>query len=282
MSQKISVLVNTLNEEANIRNCLECVKWADEIVVVDMYSEDRTLDIAREYTDKVFLHERVDYVEPARRYALEQATNEWVLVVDADELVTRELRDRILQIAEEDRYDVVYVPRINYFFGRAMRGTGWAPLQDMHVRFFKKWCVRYSDEIHSPVGVDPSARVYELLDESCAFVHFNYIDAEHFIDKLNRYTTIEAKNSAAAGRSFSGLGVLYAVLKEVGWRFFLKNGFKDGFQGLALSLLMGFYRLSAGLKLYLMERYSTENVRDTVLKQYARIAEREIRRYEQS
>ncbi len=90
---KISVLINTFNEERNIKNCLESVSWADEIIIVDMYSDDKTVDIAKNYTDKIYYFERMGYADPARQFALKKATHEWVLIVDADEMVPLELRE---------------------------------------------------------------------------------------------------------------------------------------------------------------------------------------------
>lgn len=135
---KISVLINTYNEERNIRNCLESVKWADEIVIVDMYSEDKTTTIAREYTDKIYFFERMGYVEPARQFVLEKASNDWILLLDADEMVPKKLRDKLLDIAKNDLGDVIYIPRKNYFFGYLMKGTGFGAIQDKQPRFFKK------------------------------------------------------------------------------------------------------------------------------------------------
>jgi len=120
----VSVLIHTLNEERNIRNCLETVIWAEEIIVVDMYSDDKTVEIAREYTDKIFYFERVGYADPARKFALERATKPWILVVDADELVPRRLYEELKNIIEKDLADVVYIPRNNYFFGEILKGTG--------------------------------------------------------------------------------------------------------------------------------------------------------------
>ena len=96
---KISVLINTFNEEGNIRNCIESVKWADEIIVVDMYSIDNTISIAKEYPHvKIFYFENCGYADPAREYAFQQATNEWVLVLDADEMIPPLLHRTISQI----------------------------------------------------------------------------------------------------------------------------------------------------------------------------------------
>lgn len=279
MSTNISVLINTFNEEKNIRNCLESVKWADEIIIVDMYSDDRTVEIAREYTDKIYMHKRMGYADPARQFALEKASNEWILVVDADEIVPIELRNRLIEIAESGKYDAVLIPRINYFFGYKMKGTGWGPLQDMQVRFFKKKFMQYGTRIHNFSNLDPSARVYKLKDESLGFIHFNYIDVEHFLEKLNRYTTIEAKNAVDAGEKFSVTKLLIIILKEFINRFIRRKGYADGFQGFALSMLMVTYRLSASLKHYLIEKYSSDQVREKILNQYNQIASNEIKKY---
>ena len=92
---KISAVINTLNEESNIAFCLETLKWCDEIIVVDMQSEDRTVEIAANFTDKIYNFERVGYVEPARKFAVEQATGDWILLIDADELVPKQLADKL-------------------------------------------------------------------------------------------------------------------------------------------------------------------------------------------
>lgn len=134
----ISVLIHTFNEERNIRNCLETVKWADEIIIVDMYSDDKTVEIAKEYTDKIYFFERVGYVEPARQFALEKSTHEWILVVDADELVPLKLKNKLFEIMEKDLADVVFIPRNNYFFGRLMQGTGWGLYRIISQDFLRK------------------------------------------------------------------------------------------------------------------------------------------------
>ena len=205
---EISVIIHTFNEERNIRNCLETVKWADEIIIVDMYSDDKTVEIAKEYTDKIYFFERVGYVEPARQFALEKATHEWILVVDADELVPLKLKNKLIEIMEKDLADVVFIPCNNYFFGRLMQGTGWGALQDYHPRFFKKNFVSFSEGIHAKFRINKDARIYYIDDPETGFIHFNYIDVEHFLDKLNRYTTIEAKNMFKGIKPALNLGKL--------------------------------------------------------------------------
>jgi len=90
----VSVLVHTLNEEKNIRNCLDTLKWAEEIIIVDLFSDDRTVEVASEYTDRFFFHERMGYADPARQFGLEKASCNWILIVDADEQVPLKLKER--------------------------------------------------------------------------------------------------------------------------------------------------------------------------------------------
>ncbi len=278
---KVSVLINTLNEERNIRRCLESVKWADEIVVVDMHSDDRTIEIAREYTDRIHLHPRMGYADPARQFALDQASHDWVLVVDADELVPLALSERLLAIAASEPFDAVLIPHRNYIFGRLMAGSGWAPLQDMHVRFFKKTMMSYGNRVHRFAQLDPSARIYRLLDPDCGFIHFNYLDVEHFLSKLNRYTTIEAENEFQAGVPFNLRRTLLRAAWEVVNRLVFKRGYRDGFQGLVLASLMVSYRLAAAEKLRLMHLHGSTAVADGIHQGYDEVAARVLAEYAQ-
>lgn len=276
----ISVIVHTLNEEQNIKNCLECLTWANEIIVVDMHSEDKTLEIARQYTEKIFLHERCRYVEPARQFALQQVSHQWVLVVDADEMVPVTLRNSLLQIASTDLYDVIWIPRLNYLFGHAMQGSGRSANEDCQLRFFKKSFISYTDQIHMHPQVRTQARVHRLLGEEQALVHFNYIDLEHFIEKLNRYTTIEAENSYAAGKIFNLQEAWNKSISEIRNIAFQKAGIeKDGDFGLGLGMLMALYHFTAALKLKLINDYNAPQPRDAILSQYQSIADKIIKQH---
>lgn len=278
---QISVVIHTLNEEKNIRNCLETVKWADEIVIVDMYSDDKTVDIARNYTDKIFFFERCGYVEPARHFALEKASHEWILNVDADELVPKKLRDKLLNIMSEDAADAVYVPHNNYFFGDLVKYTGWGASQDFHLRFFKKSCVESTnnDHIHSFLNMKEGLRKYKIEDPNEGFIHFNYIDVEHFIEKMNRYTTIEAKNLFDAGEDINSKQLLRRVLGEFKFRYMDLKGYKEGFRGFSLSMLMALYRLVTYVKLKLMKEHDSKNPREEIREKYNIIADEIIEEY---
>ena len=275
----ISVIVHTLNEEQNIANCLESVKWADEILVIDMHSSDRTREIASGYTDRILLHPPMRYVEPARQFALEQATQDWILIVDADEMIPRSLRDRLRQIETEAQFDVVEIPRRNYFFGHEMIGAEWGPLQDRNLRFFKKWVVRHSDTIHTIGTIDKKAKKIRLDDANYALVHFNYLDVEQFFEKANRYTTITAEGQGPLLEAPSKTSLIVECVREFYWRFIKKKGYQDGIQGLCLSMFMISYRLMILQKRLLMGKYMTNHPRQAVREEYRQIAETLISEY---
>lgn len=264
----ISVLIHTLNEEENIKNCLESVKWADEIILVDMYSDDRTVEIAKKYTDNIFFFERMGYVEPARQFALEKAAHEWVLIVDADELIPLNLKDELVSIMETDKFDVVFVPRKNYLFGHLMVGANWGSLQDTLPRFFKKDFMEFSNKIHNFSTIHKNSRIYHMKDPEIAILHFNYTDFEDFISRMNRYTSIEAKTMYQNNEEFSTSKLLNQMIYEFYSRIIKFKGYKDGYIGYVLALTMVFYRLLIFMKFRLMKKYETLNVNEKIKKDY--------------
>lgn len=279
-NEKISVTLTTWNEAANIRNCLESVRWADEIIVVDMYSDDNTVEIARQYTDQIFSFKNTGYVEPSRQFAVDQTHSEWILVMDADEMVPRKLRDCLRRIAAEDTADVVYLYRHNYFFGHLMEGGGWGYRQDRHARFFKKSFVQFSDAIHRPFQLVNEPRVLQLSDPDLGFLHFNYLDLEHFLEKMNRYTTVEAQNMYQGLKPVpSVFSLMVSIGKEILGRWLLKKGYRDGIQGFYLSCLMGAYQLASFAKARLMQARDSTHPRVVIERQYAEIAQKVLAEY---
>ncbi|WP_276957943.1 glycosyltransferase family 2 protein [Allomeiothermus silvanus] len=280
---KISVLINTLNEEKNLPYALRSVKpWAGEIVVVDMYSEDRTVEIARDYGAKVFFYDRMGFVEPARAYAIEQATGDWMLILDADELVPPPLAHRLRSIALEDKADVVLIPRLNYLLGAPLVASGWGANQDKHARFFKRGMLETSSRIHAFLTPKPQARALELAYRPGeAVIHFNYVDVEQFIEKLNRYTNIEAKQALERSKAASPAGVILKVILEFLNRYLRRGGYKDGWRGFYLAGLMAMYRWATFAKLAELkavgERGQVENLyrleAERILAQYTNGAE---------
>lgn len=251
MTQTISAVINTLNEEKNLPLALRSVRpWVDEIVVVDMHSDDRTVDIARDFGAKVFFHERRDFADPARAFALEQACGDWILILDADEIIPLPLSSVLLRTAQSNSADVVSIPRLNYLLGAPLMHTHWGPDQDLHFRFFKKGCLRATSTVHKYLHPVPDSRVLKLkFEPGLAIVHFNYLDSEHFIERLNRYTSIEAQQAFERGERVTPLGALARGGWEFGSRYVKGRGWRDGWRGFYLSLYMSFYRMVTAAKL---------------------------------
>jgi len=208
---KISVLINTFNESKNIENCLKAVQWADEIIIVDMYSDDDTVEIASKYTDKIFYFKRMGYADPARQFALNQASNDWILVVDADEIVPLKLKNTINEIAEKNLSDVVYIPRSNYFAGKKINSMGLGALQDKQPRFFKKGYLNFRDEIHDFFKLKDNARINRIDDPAASFTHLSYLDFEQYVERMNRYTTIEATSIFNGKKERNYLLKIYSI-----------------------------------------------------------------------
>jgi glycosyltransferase involved in cell wall biosynthesis len=251
---KLSVVINTKNAEQTIENTLKSVKFADEIVVVDMKSSDKTIDIVTKYTDKIFAHTDIGYVEPARNFAIKKATGDWILIVDADEEVPHGLRKAIQGIVKTSSTgdltsDCYYIPRKNLIFNKAMEKTGWWP--DYVLRLFKKGYVSWSDEIHSIPITKGDVRELPAVSD-IAIIHHNYQHVNQYIDRLNRYTAIQSEELATELEKESvvvdGSFITKKFYSEFLSRFFAQRGVNDGTHGLALSLLQGLSEATVAIK----------------------------------
>ena len=273
----ISVVINTFNEERHIAQAIASVaSWANEIVVVDMFSSDRTVLIAKDMGAKVLMHEPVGYVEPAREFAVASASGPWILVLDADELIPKRLAQILVKIAQTGSCNAYKLPRLNYFFGAPVMHSGWGPDEDCQLRFFKKGSVVFSKVIHSIPQVVEGTRLGTLsYAASGAIIHFPYLDFSQFVKKLDAYTNVEADQLRAAGASPSYLRVVFAVGKEFFVRFIVRQGFRDGWKGFYLSAMMMFYRLLTYAKVKELVSGSKEDVSKT----YAKIAQSYIDEY---
>lgn len=245
MNNKISCFINTFNSEKYLRECLLSVNWCDEIVVVDMYSEDKTLEILKDFNVKLFMHERTGYVEPARKFALEQCTHDWILNIDSDEIVPHALASEIKEIVDLNQYDLVKISRRNFFFGREILGSGWGYKDDLIHRFHKKGFLNFGDKIHAGTNIIGNPRVGYIIDKEKSIIHFNYDSVSQFIDKLNRYTDFEINSTKYNYKGNPLRKIVYHFFRELLGRFIYKKGYKDGWIGLYLALGMAFYRASA-------------------------------------
>ena len=242
---RLSVVVVTLNEEERIRECLAGVTWADELIVVDAESQDKTAAIARELTDHVIVRPWPGFAAQ-KNFGLAQATGEWILSLDADETVSPALRAEISAVLERGgAADGYSVPRRNVFWGRWVRHGGLYP--DRQVRLFRRGKGRFVERaVHESVAVDGAvARLSGHLE------HHSYRDVGDFLARADRYTSLAADEWVAAGRPSRPL--LDMVARPIGRfvsMYVARAGFLDGWRGFLLATLYAYYVLMRSAKIW--------------------------------
>jgi len=233
---KISVLVITKNEEENIEDCLKSVKWADEILVIDTGSLDKTIDLAKKHATRVYAHPKVDYVEPVRNFALTKATGDWILFLDADERIPSVLSKKLQELTKTE--PAAYkISRKNIIFGKWMKHAGWWP--DYNIRFFKKGLVKWNDEIHSQPNVKGNIALLDPSEE-LSILHYNYSTLSQYLSKMLTYTTIQAEELIEKEIEIQKSDFITYPFNEFMRRYFAKKGYSDGIHGFVLSFLQGF------------------------------------------
>ncbi len=253
---RLSCLINTLNEEHNLKRCLESLNFVDEIVVVDMESSDKTVEIAKEYTHLVYSHQKTGYVEPARNFGLSKCSGDWILIVDADEVIPHTLATKLLELAQQTTFSYFRLPRSNNIFNKALKHTGWWP--DYNIRFFKKGSVVWQDAIHS---VPITSGLGEDLQpqEELAIKHFHYRSLDEYLTRMLRYTKQQADELIKDGYQYTHFDVISKPFSEFISRFFGAQGYKDGFHGLVLSLLQAFSTFVVYLRLWEKEGFTSQD-----------------------
>ncbi|MFZ5376074.1 MAG: glycosyltransferase family 2 protein [Patescibacteria group bacterium] len=251
---QLSVVINVRNSAETFGRCLESIKFAQEIIVVDMESTDNSVEIAKRYTDKIFCHKNVGYADPARNFALSKATQPWIFVIDADEEVSSSLKDVIIQLSEQSTDATgYYFPRKNIVSRKWIEHTGWWP--DYQLRLFKNGSVKWAEGVHRQPDV--LGKVVFLPEmETNAILHHNYQDLSCFIDRLNRYTSLHAQERTSLSITGSSLEekALKKFFDEFIQRYFAYHGYCDGLHGTTLSLAQAFYELSVFFKQFELKK----------------------------
>jgi glycosyltransferase involved in cell wall biosynthesis len=225
----LSAVIITKNEAGHIARCLESISWVDEIIVLDSGSEDDTVAICRQYTDKVYQTDWPGFGIQKQR-ALDKANSDWVLSIDADEVVSPELRLEIENALRQDDYSGYEIPRLSSYCGRQMRHGGWWP--DHVLRLFRRDCGRFTDSVvHERIIVRG-----EIGRLTTPLLHDAFINLDEVLHKVNSYSTLGAELLYQKGVRSS---LSKAVLKGV-WTFirtyWIKAAILDGRQGLMLSI----------------------------------------------
>ena len=236
---KLSVVISAFNEEKNIKDCLESVKeLADEIIVVDNSSTDKTGEVAQKHGARIFTQENDSKnIDLQKNYGFSKASCDWILSLDADERLTPELTKEIRSIAKGQLSNVVgyWIPRKNIIFGKWIKSDMWWP--DYQLKLFKKGKGKFGkNDVHN-------ALILEGASEKLAspLIHYNYVSIHQYLAKLNNYTDTEAEDLSSQGYKFNWLDVIRFPVNDFVKTFFLQKGFKDGIHGLVLSMFQAFY-----------------------------------------
>ena len=248
---KISVVINTYNAEKHLEEVLLSVSNFDEVLICDMHSQDNTVFIANKFGCKVIHHERLSYVEPARNFAIQQAKHPWVLVVDADEVVSADLHQYLYRfIKANQNYQALYIPRKNYFMGKFMRSA----YPDYCLRFFKKNCVHYTDKIHAQPLIQGNVFWIDKRDKKLAFEHLANESVYIMAQKNNLYS-----NQEIIKRGVKNIRITKLFFSPLGWfikYYILKKGFLDGKSGFIFAYLKAQYKFLTLAKIF--EFYSKQ------------------------
>lgn len=259
---KITAAIITFNEEKDIVRCLEHLKWADEILVVDSFSEDRTVDICREYTDKIYQHKWPGF-GPQRNYALRLVGTEWILFVDADEVVSKNLADEIITaINSNQAFEGYEVPRRNFFLGKPLR---FSDQYNKIIRLFRTRSGVWEDrEVHERPIV--KGRIGKLTNPIHHYCNSN-ASIRAFLSKANNYTEFEVQErlkiinrqknhewrsaSIRMNLKYMSSFLPFKPAMKFLWIYMVRLGFLDGYRGLIWAMLYGFiFEFVVSAKLY--------------------------------
>ncbi len=252
----VSVVLITKNEEKNIGDALESVKDFEDIVIVDSFSDDHTVEICRKYTGRVYQHEWLGYARQ-KQMAVDYAKNQWVLILDADERVTPELKDEIYRLFVNNKSNIkhngFFIPRRNFFLKKWIRHSGWWP--DYTMRLFRKeMSFVQQREVHEKVVVNGTTGYLKSPLE-----HHTYRTISDYIKKMESYSTLSAKEILIKNPHPSSTSLLLKMAASPVFTFvkmfFIKQGFRDGVHGLILAMLYSLYTFLKYAKAWEMKQF---------------------------
>jgi glycosyltransferase involved in cell wall biosynthesis len=242
---KISAIIPTLNEEIHIAEAIKSVSFADEIIIIDSFSEDKTLEIAEKLNVKI-IKRKFDDFSSQKNFAIKQASHNWIYILDADERVTKEVKGEIVSAVKDPKGFVgFYLRRTFYFSGKKVNYSGFQ--RDKVIRLFLKEHCKYSGLVHEKIISNGKIGFFKNKID-----HFSYRNYDHYISKLNHYAAIRAKELHEKGNKVN----IYHVMIKPAARFFIhyviRLGFLDGFTGFLVAKTQAYGVLTRYIKLWLL------------------------------
>ncbi|MEK6647325.1 MAG: glycosyltransferase family 9 protein [Candidatus Firestonebacteria bacterium] len=251
MPNKISAVIITKNEEENILGCLKTISFADEIIVVDSESTDNTVEICKKFGCKVYEQEWLGYSKQ-KNLGITKSSGKWILSVDADERITDELRNEIIDATNTSEYNGFYLPRRSFFLGRWIKYSGLYP--DYNLRLFKKDCGQFNEKlVHESVKV--TGNIGKLKNP---ISHYIYKDITEYIEKFNKYTSLAAEE--IKNKKFRWYHVIFNPKITFYKKYIFKKGFLDGISGLVICVISAFYTFVKYAKLWEKQEFSQKRI----------------------
>ena len=255
---KISVCIIAFNEEKNIAEAVKSVAWADEVLVVDSDSTDKTRNIAESLKAKVLTNKWHGF-STQKQFGVDNASYDWIVSLDADERVSDELRKEILRLKnlpENELADGYRIPRLSYYMNRPIRHGTWYP--DWQLRFYNRWKGKWKDVlVHESVQMQDGANIEKLSGD---ILHFSMENAAHHNLKLTQiYAPLAAKQMFLQGKRTSPFKIYFAGFSAFLQNFIMKGGFLDGFAGFCIARFASHYTFLKYLLLWEMQEESRES-----------------------
>lgn len=252
---KISAVILSYNNEKEIERCIDSLSWADEIIVIDSFSSDRTASICRQKGAKVFQYGFSTFGK-LRNLGLLHASHEWIFSLDTDEVASEDAIKEVQAIAQNpNSKDIYFVPRLNTVFGRELKYGGWFP-DYRQPQFFKRDALVYreDDDVHE--GFELKGMCGYLKNH---IYQFPFDNLDHYLKKMERYSTLMAKRMLKEGRKFSVMQLLIRPGFTFFKRYFLRGGFRDGFHGFLMAKLYSFYTFQKYAKFWELSSEEQKN-----------------------
>lgn len=241
----LTVIIPTLNEEVDLPRTLKSVGFADEVLVVDTGSTDKTLEIAKSFGARVANHPFVNFTE-LRNFADKEAKHDWILSIDADVVVPPLAAEEIKRVTQ-GAPKAFKIGRINIIFGKKILHSDWGPRDDNHIRLYHRSLGSWRGDVHETFTPKDQTQVSQL---ESVLLHYNYATVEEFVTKINSYSNLEVERRLKNGKRFGWPLLPLEPLLDFGKRFVYKLGFLDGLHGLFLAYLQAIYYLTVQIKLY--------------------------------